>query len=133
MDKLTLEINEKFVTEKLDIASGHKKDENVIALPSGAKVFAFPHGGAGNWAFRVMVSRTQAIIGFSKFFTIGIGFMNETDWNTNLPCSCDAMEILDHIRVNKGEHISDQRCLEAIELVREAGAKWLAYQKSQKN
>lgn len=42
----------------------------------------------GYWKYRVMLSDTQAIVGFPKFFTVGIGFAVEEDWNTNLPHTC---------------------------------------------
>ena len=73
------------------------------------------------WKFRVRLSDTQAIVGFPKFGTIGVGFAREEDWNTNLPYTCDAAEIYDHIDHNKGDDsVSREDCIAAIELVREA-------------
>lgn len=75
------------------------------------------------WLFRVKVSETQAIVGFPKFATIGIGFAQEDDWNTNLPHSVPAKEIFNHIRHNKGDDsIADESCLAAIRLVQDAAA-----------
>jgi hypothetical protein len=73
------------------------------------------------WEYRVMVGEGQAIVGFPKFMTIGIGFAVEDDWNTNLPFTCEAEEIWKHIRHNKGnDSIPDEWCIEAIRLVQEA-------------
>src|SRR5258708_977625 len=64
------------------------------------------------WAFRVRLSEKQAIVGFPKFFTVGIGFAREEDWNTNLAYTCTADEIYDHIAHNKGDDsISRDDCL----------------------
>jgi hypothetical protein len=74
------------------------------------------------WAYRVRLSEKQAIVGFPKFGTIGIGFaVEDDDWNTNLPYTCAAEDIRDHIACNKGdEAISDEDVLQAIEMVRQA-------------
>jgi hypothetical protein len=69
------------------------------------------------WLYRVPLSDKQAIVCFPKFATlIGIGFQYEEDWNTNLPHTCDAREIYEHIKHNKGDDgISDDDCVKAIE------------------
>jgi hypothetical protein len=73
------------------------------------------------WAYRVRLSDKQAIVGFPKFFTIGIGFAVEGDWNTNFPYTCSAEEIYDHIKHNKGDDsISREDCITAIEMIRVA-------------
>lgn len=75
------------------------------------------------WAWRVRLSDRQAIVGFPKFTTIGIGFAVEDDWNTNLPYTCPAEQIYDHIAHNKGDDaISAGDCLAAIRLIQEAAA-----------
>lgn len=75
----------------------------------------------GYWKYRVRLSETQAIVGFPKFFTVGIGFAVEEDWNSNLPYTCAAQEIFDHIGHNKGDDsIADEDCVRAIELIQEA-------------
>jgi len=79
------------------------------------------------WYFRVRLNETgQAIVGFPKFGTIGIGFaQEEEDWNANLPFSCAASEIYHHIAHNKGsEAITETDCIDAIELVREAARRF---------
>lgn len=71
------------------------------------------------WAYRVTLSDQQAVIGFPKFFTVGIGFAVEAaDWNTNLPYTCSAAEIASHIADNKGDdRIDDATVIRAIELI----------------
>lgn len=73
------------------------------------------------WAYRVKLGEVQAIVGFPKFLTIGIGFAHEEDWNTNLPYTCDAGQIFEHIKHNKGdESIPDEDCLTAIRMIQDA-------------
>ncbi len=68
------------------------------------------------WLFRVPLSAKQAIVCFPKFMTVGIGFQHETDWNTNLPYTCAAREIFEHIKDNRGDDsIPDAECIAAIE------------------
>jgi hypothetical protein len=80
------------------------------------------------WTFRVKVSDDQAIVGFQKFGSIGVGFAKEEDGNTNLPSTCSTLEIYNHIKHNKGSSsISRDRCLRAIKLIQIA-ADFLQYQ-----
>jgi len=80
-----------------------------------------PPIGESYWLYRVRLTDRQAIVGFPKFFTIGIGFAAEEDWNTNLPYTCDAEEIYRHIRHNKADDtISDADCLTAIRMIQDA-------------
>lgn len=81
-----------------------------------------PSLGGNYWSYRVVLTATQAILGFPKFDTIGIGFAREDeDWNTNLPYTCDAQTIYDHIEHNKGDDsISAEDCVAAIEMIRTA-------------
>lgn len=73
------------------------------------------------WTYRVQLSFSQAIVGFPKFSTVGIGFAEEEDWNTNLPYTCDATEIYEHIEHNKGDDaITREACLKAIRMVQQA-------------
>lgn len=75
------------------------------------------------WTYRVRLTERQAILGFPKFLTIGIGFAVEDDWNTNLPYTSGTEEIYDHISHNAGDPaITRQACLEAIRLVQAAAA-----------
>lgn len=71
------------------------------------------------WTYRVRVSARQSVVGFPKFGTVGIGFAVEDDWNTNLPYTCDADQIYEHIEHNKGdETITREDCVVAIEMIR---------------
>lgn len=79
----------------------------------------------GYWLARVRVSKGNAVVCFPKFCTIGIGFQNETDWNTNLPFGCSAEEIYDHIRHNAGRGVRRDTCIAAIQMLREFAAKHL--------
>lgn len=89
-------------------------------LMSAGVLFA-PPVGEDYWLLRVKVSDNQALIAFPKFCTIGMGFAQEEDWNTNLPTDCDTDEIWDHIKHNKGDDsIPDDRCIEAIRMIQEA-------------
>jgi hypothetical protein len=81
-----------------------------------------PPVGEDYWAYRVRVADGQAIVGFPKFLTIGIGFaVEDADWNTNLPFTCDAAEIYEHIAHNAGdEAITREVCVEAIRMIQDA-------------
>ena len=64
---------------------------------------------------RVPLFADQAILIFPKFFTVGSGFAQEDDRNTNLPLSRSAEEIYAHIKHNKKYvEITDEQCLSAI-------------------
>lgn len=80
-----------------------------------------PPVGEGYWSYRVRLTDRQAIVGFPKFVTVGVGFAVEADWNTNLPYTCDATEIYEHIAHNKGdEAISREDCITAIRMIQDA-------------
>lgn len=77
-----------------------------------------PLDGETYWVYRVQLSDEQAILAFPKFLTLGIGFKNEEDWNTNLPYTGEAGKIFQHIRRNKGsDSIGDADCIRAIEMI----------------
>lgn len=70
------------------------------------------------WLMRVPLTKTQAVVIFPKFGTIGCGFQVEKeDWNTNLPISCSSSQILDHIWKNHGGEVTKPQVKEAIELL----------------
>lgn len=97
-----------------------RRDQPDKTAELGNLIFA-PPVTEDYWAYRVVVGEHQAIVGFPKFMTIGIGFAVEEDWNTNLPYICDTDEIWSHIAHNKGdEAIPDGWCIEAIRLVQQA-------------
>jgi hypothetical protein len=92
-----------------------------LGTPGGMVVALPPSLGEDYWAYRVMLGERQAIVGFPKFFTVGIGFAIEDDWNTNFPYTCETEEIFEHIRHNKGDDsIEDADVREAIRMVQAA-------------
>jgi len=94
------------------------QDDKTVHL---GPVMITPAIGEDYWEYRVRLSETQAIVGFPKFSTIGIGFAQEEDWNTNLPYTCEAEEIYGHIEHNKGDNsIARDDCIAAIRLVQAA-------------
>lgn len=96
-----------------------KSQENETPTFGGLSIT--PALGGDYWTYRVVVGEKQAILGFPKFSTVGIGFAAEEDWNTNLPYDCDTDEIWNHIKHNKGDDsISDEQCIEAIRLIQSA-------------
>jgi hypothetical protein len=94
------------------------RDQANDTLVIAGAAFA-PGVGEDYWSHRVRLSETQAVIGFPKFSTVGIGFAVEEDsWNTNLPYSCPTGKIFDHIIDNKGdEEISNTDVREAILMI----------------
>lgn len=101
-----------------------QQDETpTFVTPGGGVLETTPPIDEDYWAYRVRLSETQAIVGFPKFGTIGVGFAVEEDWNTNLPFGTSAEEIFGHISRNKGDDsISDDDCIAAIQMIREAAA-----------
>ena len=112
MAELTLEVNQKFVEANTTFS---------VAVTSGASIMVTPPLDEDYWLFRVKLHEDRAIVGFPKFGTIGVGFAQEEDWNTNLPYTCPAEQIFSHIKHNKQyDEITDEVCLEAIKLVQGA-------------
>lgn len=113
--KLVLEMNGQFPEDSPELK---KLAERGIMLTPAIK--------PDRWLFRVKLSEKNAIVGFPKFTTIGIGFQHEEDWNTNLPFSCPSDEIWKHIRHNKADaKIRKPNGLKAIQMIREAAAVYL--------
>ena len=98
-----------------------RRDQN-DRTPHVGPVMITPPIGEDYWAYRVRLTDRQAIVGFPKFGTIGVGFaVEDEDWNTNLPYTCDAVEIYEHIAHNAGdEAITREACVEAISLIQAA-------------
>lgn len=98
-----------------------KAQQNETPMLAGGGVMMTPPIDEDYWEYRVRLSDKQAIVGFPKFFTIGIGFAVEEDWNTNLPYTCTAEEIFSHIKHNKGDDsITDEDAIRAIQMVQSA-------------
>jgi hypothetical protein len=104
-----------------DLILERKDQDNETGELAGGTVLIAPIVDEEYWAYRVRLSDTQAIIGFPKYTTIGIGFAVEEDWNSNLPYVESAEGIFGHIAHNKGDDsISDEDCLEAIRMIQAA-------------
>jgi hypothetical protein len=76
------------------------------------------------WEYRVQLGEGQAILGFPKFNTIGVGFaLEEKSWNSNLPFRFSTEDIWEHIKRNRGKTTAKpQEIKKAIEMVCEAAA-----------
>jgi len=108
-------------------------EEYSKSFRANGAIMTTPPIGDDYWLFRVGVSDIQGIICFPKFGTLGIGFQIEEDWNTNLPYTCDTMEIYNHIKHNKGDDkISDAVCIDAIKALQDACIKFVSLDKKQK-
>jgi len=104
-----IEVNQEFVAADTDLKT-----------PAGGVVSITPPVGESYYVARVPLARDQAIQIFPKFFTVGCGFAQEEDWNTNLPLRCPAEQIYAHIKSNKKyEEITDAQCLAAIRELQE--------------
>jgi hypothetical protein len=104
--------------------AGYDPDKGRV---SGTGVFIGTGSTSDGWTYRVELpssTRTprQAVVGFSKFGTIGIGFQYEDeDWNSNLPYGTPAAAIFAHICHNLGKDtVPANEAVAAIELVRAA-------------
>lgn len=87
----------------LEVASDTPEDDGIVS----PNILLTPTIGEDYWLYRVRLTEDQAVVGFPKFFTIGIGFAVEEDWNTNLPYKTEATEIAKHIHDNRGPSISE--------------------------
>jgi hypothetical protein len=105
---MNLEVNAKFAPK-----------DRPIQVGAAAQVLITPPLDEDYWLARVPLG-DNAIVCFPKFTTIGIGFQRETDWNTNLPYSCSAEMIWEHIKHNKADkRIRKPQALKAIKVVQE--------------
>jgi hypothetical protein len=119
MSELQLEINQNFI-----------QANTTFTLDSGAALMITPPIDEDYWLFRVKLFEDQAVVGFPKYNTIGIGFAQEEDWNTNLPYTCDAEKIYNHISHNKKySEITEEQCLEAIRMIQGMAKRYQQYRK----
>ena len=103
---MKLEVNEKIV------------DETPILKGGSHYIMMTPALGEDYWAFKVKLYRNQALLAFPKFGTIGIGFAQEEDWNTNLPYTSPTEKIYNHIKHNKKyKQITKAQCIKAIKML----------------
>jgi len=109
--KLVLELNSKKVPNRTGVYGS--KDGGPVG-------FASPDVDEDYWVVRVPVSKTQAVVGFPKYFTIGIGFQHEkADSNVNLPFCSSVDRIYLHIEKNR-DGASPDRCKKAIRMIQDA-------------
>lgn len=82
------------------------------------------------WVFRVKLHEDQAVVAFPKFSTMGIGFAQEEDWNTNLPYLCKTENICNHIWVNrKHKEITRPMVMKAIQMLQKASKYYMEKEK----
>lgn len=100
----------------------HQVDASPVLEEGGVTVIMTPPIGDEYWAYRVRLTDTQAVVGFPKFGTVGIGYENEgDDWNLNFPYRAPVRDIRHHIRRNKGDDdIPDEQVLAAIQMIQAA-------------
>lgn len=103
---------------KLVLETRNQGNETLVIGDGG--VALTPPASEDYWSHRVRLSDAQAVIGFPKYSTVGIGFaVEENSWSTNLPYSCPTDQILGHIIKNKGddEEIAEADVREAILMI----------------
>ena len=102
------------------------------AINTGKVLIMFtPDISEDYWLMRVVLYKDQSIVAFPKFGLIGVGFAQESSWNTNLPYQVEAERLYKHIRRNKKYRaITKQTCLEGLKLLQEACKKYEEEQKA---
>lgn len=113
-------------TADLVLERREQSDKTLSASAGDATVLITPPITDDYWKYRVRVADGQAVVGFPKFGTIGVGFAEEEDWNTNLPYTGDAESIRKHIWHNRAplDDSTESAALvvRAIEMIQEAVA-----------
>ncbi|MCX6304396.1 MAG: hypothetical protein NT040_05475 [Bacteroidetes bacterium] len=104
--------------KKVEFNTNFQPADDTFSFGKNVVMFT-PSVGKDYWLFRVKLFKDQAIIGFPKFSTIGIGFaIEDADSNTNLPYSLFPEQIYSHIKANKKyDEITKEDCIQAIALV----------------
>lgn len=100
-----------------------------VALPNGQindRLIITPPIDNDFWLFRIQLHEDQYLNAFPKFMTIGIGFAQEEDWNTNLPYKTQAKIIANHIWHNrKHKEITKAKLIKAIKIIQEEIIKYM--------
>lgn len=113
-------------TADLVLERREQSDKTLSASAGDATVLITPPITDDYWKYRVRVADGQAVVGFPKFGTIGVGFAEEEDWNTNLPYTSDAESTRKHIWHNRAplDDSTESAALvvRAIEMIQEAVA-----------
>lgn len=107
--EMKVEINKSFTEKNTTYTDGEKT------------IMITPPLDENYYLFRVHLYENQYLLAFPKFGTIGIGFAQEEDWNTNLPYLCETEIIYEHIKHNKRyKEIKKKDVIKAIELLQVA-------------
>jgi len=108
----------------LTLERRNQQDKTITVSSGDAAVLLAPVLGDDYWTYRVCLTEANAVVGFPKFGTIGIGFAVEEDRNTNLPyLRCSTEEIVEHIWRNRGdERITKEMVTQAVDMIRAAAA-----------
>ena len=105
---------------KLVLETKKGQDKTGVIETMDKIIIYTPPIGDQYWEYRVKLYRDQYLLGFKKFGTIGVGFAEEVDWNTNLPASCGTEMLLNHIWHNhKYRAITKEMVTEAIQLIKD--------------
>ena len=104
----------------VEYKKGFEPSKDCIRLSGGIIMFT-PAINEDYYIMKVNLYKDQALVAFPKFGLIGIGFAQESDWNSNLPYQVPAERLYKHIRSNKKYRaITKQMCLEGLKLLQEA-------------
>jgi hypothetical protein len=108
----------------VEYKKGFEPSKDCIYTGRGVIMFT-PAINKEYYIMRVNLYKDQSLVAFPKFGLIGIGFAQESDWNTNLPYQTDIEYLYKHIRCNKKyKAITKQMCLEGLKLLQEACLKY---------
>ena len=108
----------------VEYKKGFRPSKDTINTGRGLIMFT-PDISEDYWIMRVKLYKDQSLVAFPKFGLIGVGFAQESDWNTNLPYSVPAERLYQHIAVNKKyEALTKARCLEGLKLLQKACANY---------
>ena len=117
----TLQAREADTMVSMDLVLERKDQDPSGQITPG--IMITPRLSEDYWSYRVQLTEDQAIVGFPKFSTIGIGFaVEKADWNTNLPYTSPTDKIYNHIKHNAGYHpdLTRGNIMAAIALVQQA-------------
>lgn len=114
---------------QLEFRDGYHGQTHMFNV-GGVTIMATPPINEDYWVFRVKLHEDQSVIAFPKFGTMGIGFAQEEDWNTNLPYQSETEKICDHIWVNhKHPEITKETTLKAIKMLQDASKYYMEHEK----
>ena len=111
-----------YIMSKLQLEFRNEFEQDTTTFKVGnVNIMVTPPLDDDYWVFRIKLHEDQSLIAFPKFGTLGIGFAQENNWNTNLPYQCTTKDIYNHIKENKKyKQITKKKCIEAIEILQKA-------------